>query len=360
MATDGPMAAGQLAVDGGGVRLKNPVVAGSGEHLIDPAGLRAAIDAGVGAVVMKSTNESPAAKEQLDRTDYVLLDAEWRPLPWDYAPPADASLLCRSGLSPIDFDAWLDLLRETDAYARARDCVTVASLIPADLDTGVGMIERMVAAGARVIELNIGAPHGGEAAPGAIALERDADRVRSMTAAVRPVVPGPLWVKLTGQSDDVAGLAAAAVDGGADAVGLMGRYMAFLPDPETMEPVLGTRAAFGGGWALPLTCHWLAAARARLGPDVPLIGTNGARSGLDVIRMVLAGACAVQMTSAAMAGGPAALARAVEDVAAYAEAKDIALADIVGHAADRIEKYSDRPLRREVWRDFVHPDAQGG
>lgn len=353
------MGGDRLAVEVGGVRLKNPVVAGSGEHLIDPAGLRAAIDAGVGAVVMKSTNENPAAKEQLDRTDYVLLDAEWRPLPWDYDPPLGASLFCRSGLSPIDFDAWLDLLRETEEHARTRDCVTVASLIPADLETGVGMIERMVAAGARVIELNIGAPHGGEAAPGAIALERDAERVRAMTAAVRPVVPGPLWVKLTGQSGEVAGLAAAAVDGGADAVGLMGRYMGLLPDPETMEPVLGTRAAFGGGWALPLTCHWLAAARARLGPDVPLIGTNGARSGLDVIRMLLAGARAVQMTSAAMAGGPGALARAVAEVTTYAETRDLRLADIVGHAADRIQRYSDRPLRREVWREFVHPDAQG-
>lgn len=353
------MSADRLAVDVGGVRLKNPVVAGSGEHLIDAAGLRAAIDAGVGAVVMKSTNESKAAKTQLDHTDYVLLDADWRPLPWDYDPPRAASLLCRSGLSPLAFDDWLELLAETDAYARGRDCVVVASLIPADLDTGVGMVERMIAAGARIVELNIGAPHGGEAAPGAIALERDAERVRATTAAVRAVVPGPLWVKLTGQSEDVAGLAAAAVAGGADAVGLMGRYIALLPDPETMAPVLGTRAAFGGGWALPLTCHWLAAARARLGPQVSLIGTNGARNGLDVVRMLLAGARAVEMTSAALTGGAAALEAAVEEVAAYAEEKDVDVADIVGRAADRIERYADRPLRPGVWRRFVHPDAQG-
>jgi dihydroorotate dehydrogenase len=181
-----------------------------------------------------------------------------------------------------------------------------------------------------------------------------------MTSAVRAVVPGPLWVKLTGQSEDVAGLAAAAVAGGADAVGLMGRYMALLPDPETMAPVLGTRAAFGGGWALPLTCHWLAAARGRLGPDVSLIGTNGARSGLDVVRMLLAGARAVEMTSVVMAGGPAMLGRAVAEVAAYADTKGVALADIVGRAADRIDRYADRPLRPGVWRRFVHPEAQDG
>lgn len=353
------MTANRLSVEVGGLRLKNPVIAGSGEHLIDAAGLRAAVDAGAGAVVMKSTNESTAAKEQLDRTDYVLLDAEWRPLPWNYDPPPEASLLSRSGLSPLAFDDWLALLRNTDAYARDRDCLVVASLIPADLETGVDLVRRMVGAGARVIELNIGAPHGGEAAPGAIALERDTERVRAMTEAVRTVAPGPLWVKLTGQSEDVAGLAAAAVAGGADAVGLMGRYMALLPDPDTMAPVLATRAAIGGGWALPLTCHWLAAARARLGRDAALIGTNGARSGLDVVRMVLAGARAVQMTSAVMAGGPAVLQNAVDSVAKYVAEKDVLLSDIVGRAADRVESYADQPLRPDIWRTFVHGDAQG-
>ncbi len=42
----------------GTVLLKNPVIAGSAEHLIDAEGVRRAIKAGAGAVVVKSTNES--------------------------------------------------------------------------------------------------------------------------------------------------------------------------------------------------------------------------------------------------------------------------------------------------------------
>jgi dihydroorotate dehydrogenase (NAD+) catalytic subunit len=67
----------------GRVTLKNPVICGSGEHVMTEAGLRSALAAGVGAVVAKSVNETQAAKDQLDRTDYALLDGSWNRLPWD-------------------------------------------------------------------------------------------------------------------------------------------------------------------------------------------------------------------------------------------------------------------------------------
>lgn len=347
-----------LAVEVGGIRLKNPIVCGSGEHLIEPAGVRAALDAGAAAVVLKSTNESDAAKRQLDRTDYALLDGAWRRLEWDFAPPRDASLFCRSGLSPLPFEDWLELLHDSDRYARQRDALVVASLIPADADMAPTLARRMVEAGARVIELNIGAPHAAEAAPGTITLERDAERVRDLTRLVRRGVGVPLWVKLTGQSGDVASLAAAAFDGGADAVGVMGRFMALLPDPETMAPVLNTRAAFGGAWALPLTCHWLAAVRERLGGERSLIGTNGARDGLDVVRMMLAGAHAVELTSVVFTNGPMIIREAVAAIGEYAQRHRVSIADIIGRAADRIERYDQQPSRPGYWKKFIHPDAR--
>ncbi len=39
------------------------------------AGIRAALNAGAGAVVAKSINESAAAKAQLDKTDYALINS---------------------------------------------------------------------------------------------------------------------------------------------------------------------------------------------------------------------------------------------------------------------------------------------
>ena len=55
-----------LSVRVAGVRLKNPVIAGSGEATMTFEGIVAALDAGASAVVAKSTNESAAAKHQLE------------------------------------------------------------------------------------------------------------------------------------------------------------------------------------------------------------------------------------------------------------------------------------------------------
>jgi len=343
----------------GSIRLKNPVLAGSGEHLIEAAGIRSALDAGAACVFMKSTNESEAARSQLDRADYALLDSEWRRLPWDFAPPPDASLYCRSGLAPQPLDEWLDLMAKTDRYARERDAYVVPSLIPADFETGLDYARRMVAAGARILELNVAASHADEAAKGALTLERSAERVEAIVARFREAVGVPLWVKLTGQSGNVTDLAKAARAGGADAVTLAGRFMALVPDVDTMAPVLGTNAGFGGPWALPIVCRWLADARKHLGNSYPLIGTNGARTGLDVVRFLLAGASAVQMTSAPFTAGFGVLAEAVDTVEHYLESKGTDAASIVGAAADRVASYADQPVRAGIWRELVPKGSLG-
>ncbi|MDH3236159.1 MAG: dihydroorotate dehydrogenase [Alphaproteobacteria bacterium] len=341
-----------LAVEIGGIRLKNPVICGSGEHLIEAAGIEAALQAGAGAVVMKSTNDSGVAKTQLARADYLLLDSDWRALEWDGSPPRDAHLFCRSGLSPLAFDDWLKLLAESDKRARRHDAVVIASLIPGDPAATTDYARAMEGAGARVIELNIGAPHAGEAAAGAIVHARDAERVRTMTAQIRAEIAVPLWVKLTGQSDDVAGLVVAAREGGADAVTVMGRFMAFVPDVETQAPMLGTFGAIGGAWALPLTCRWLALSRRAVGPNFPLLATNGARDGLDVARFLLAGARGVQMTTAVMTSGFGVVSEAIGALADYLAVRAQGTEDLVGRAADALVGYQEAGSEDHRWRDL--------
>ncbi len=343
----------------GAVALKNPLICGSGEHTMSAAGIERCLTRGASAVVAKSTNESEAAKRQLDRTDYALLDSTWRRLPWNFAPPPDAQLFCRSGLAQQKFEPWLEMVARLDRAARAQDGYVIASLILADLDRCCEMARAVEQAGVRILELNIGAPHGGEAAPGTIVLEREADRVRGIVARVRGAVRLPLWVKLTGQSEDVATLAAAVKAGGADAVGIMGRFMAFLPDVETMAPLLGTNAAFGGPWALPLTCRWLALSRRRLGADFPLIATNGARSGLDLARMLLAGAAAIEMTSAIFTGGFGVIAQALAELSAYLARQGCSARGIIGLAADRLQTYQEQGARPGHWKTFVPEGGLG-
>jgi dihydroorotate dehydrogenase len=322
-----------LSVRVAGLELKNPVVAGSGEATMDGDAIRAAVDAGAGAVVAKSTNESEAAKRQLHDAEYVLLDERFEVLEWGPAPRT-ASLFCRSGLVDWPWERWLETLVEADAYARARDAYVVPSLIVAETDQAVRMASEIEQAGLRWLELNVAAPHAAEAAAGAIRADVEVAR------PIREAVALPLTVKVGPEQVD------AAVEAGADAVCLTTRELAFVPDLETRRPLLGTFAAYGGAWTLPLTLHHVAKTRLRHGADLSLIATNGVRDGLDVARCLLAGASAAQLTTIVMTDGVSALARALEQLEEYLAAHGANASELIGEAADHVKSYEEVAVER--------------
>jgi dihydroorotate dehydrogenase len=169
----------------GRTTLKNPVICGSGEHVLTEAGLRSALAAGVGAVVAKSVNETQAAKDQLYRTDYALLDGDWNRLPWDFTGPRNATLACRSGLQTMDFDAWLDVTAWLDAEAAKTGHYVIGSIILADLNAAVDMAKQVQAAGIRILEYNVGTPYGDEAARGRDHRTRDRTRYQNRPRGLR-------------------------------------------------------------------------------------------------------------------------------------------------------------------------------
>lgn len=337
----------------GAVALKNPLIAASAEHLIDAAGVRQALQAGAGAVVVKSTNEVQAAKDQLDRAEYMVLDEQWQPVHWGADAPASATIACRSGLTPQPFDAWLEQCASLDREAKGLDSLVIASIILGELEQAVGMARHVQAAGLRVLELNIGTPYASQAVKGAVATELRRERVSAIVGALRQAVDLPLWIKVTGQSERVPELAAAAFEAGADSVVMAGRLLGLVPDVETLEPFLGTSLGVGGYWNLPLTCHWLASTRAVLGKERPLIGINGARNGLDIARMMLAGASAVGIASPVMLRGFGLITESLDQFAAYVQRKGLSAADLIGHAADRRKTFAAMPSQPGHWRGYV-------
>lgn len=341
----------------GALRLKNPVIAGPAEHLIDPDNVRRALRAGVGAVVLKSTNESEGAREQLERAEYAAFDAQWREVEWEPGAPLAVTVATRSGMARIAFDRWLAQAVTLDREAKAHDAYAIPSIIVADLDRAVEMARRVDQAGLRALELNIGTPYAAEAKKGAVTTEFDPARARAMVAAVTGAVSLPVWVKLTGQSERVPDLVAASFDGGGSAVIMAGRLLGLIPDVETQKPALGTSLGIGGFWNLPLTCHWLALSRARLGPDKPLIGINGAQSGLDVARMMLAGAHAVELASAVMLRGFSVLSDSVAELERYLAGKAMNASDLIGRAADARQSFASLPPLRDNWKRYV-PEHQ--
>jgi dihydroorotate dehydrogenase (NAD+) catalytic subunit len=343
----------RLEVNVGKLRLKNPVIAASGEHMIDEAGIRSAIVAGAGAVVVKSTNESAAAKDQLLRAQYIALGADWEPVAWGAEAPREATLVTRSGLTPLRFEDWLEQNVRMDRLAREHDCLLIPSLILADLDEALEMARTIQAAGFRALEFNIGTPYASQAAKGAVSTELLPERVGAISAAMRSAIDLPFWIKVTGQSERVPDLAEAAFNGGAESVVMAGRLLGLVPDLETQAPILGTSCGIGGFWNLPLTCHWLALTRRQLGPGRDLVGINGAISGRDVARMMLAGASAVGMSSAVMMRGFGLITEAIAELDAYCRSKDMPASDLIGRAADARKTFAQMPLLDDHWRNFI-------
>jgi dihydroorotate dehydrogenase len=328
--------------------MPNPVICGSGEPVITEAGIRAALRAGVAGVIAKSVNERPEAARQLDRADYTFLDAASAPA------PLGPSLFNRSGLAQRDAADWFAAIAAIDRDAARDERFVAASVVYAGAEGAVALATLARDAGLRVFELNVGAPHASEAAAGAIAQETDPARLRSLVADVRAVSQGmQLWVKLTGLSSNLPALALAASNGGADAVCMMGRFMALVPDLETFAPALGTSAAYGGGWALPIVCRFLALSRRSLPDGFPLLGTNGVRSGGDVARMALAGASAVEALSVVMHEGFGALTRVITELDAYLAEHDLQFRELVGRAADAVQGYDIQNEMPRRWQDFV-------
>ncbi len=309
------------------------------------AGIRAALAAGAAGVIAKSINERPEAAAQLDLADYAWLDE---------------LLLCRSGLIQRSVEDWLTGLATLDAEAARVGQFVAASVVLASADGAVAIARQAAQAGLRVFELNVGAPHAVEARAGTIALETDPAQLRALVARVRAAIPGmELWVKLTGLSADLPALAHAARSGGADAVVMMGRFMAMMPDLDLLAPVLGTSGAYGGPWALPIVCRFLTLSRRAVGPSYPLVGTNGVRSGADVARMALAGARAVEVLSAVMQQGFGSITRMIDELRAFLAQREVNFADLVGRAADATGSYELVVPRPDRWRGFVPKETLG-
>jgi dihydroorotate dehydrogenase (NAD+) catalytic subunit len=329
-----------LAMALGPLRLVNPVICGSGEHVATLDDLRAAVDAGAAAVVAKSANESEAARRQYATVAHAFLGAARDVV----APAGQASILNRSGLVPVPWDKWLETLAQADAYARERDRYVAASVIPGDTAALAQLAGDVEAAGLRWLELNLSAPHAHDGIAGA-AIERPsaAARAAELTGIVRAATALPLSVKLGIEHHDVTGLAAAVTEAGADIVVMTGRHMGFLPDLETRRPVLGSFGGYSGPWALPLVLRWVAKTRAVL--DAPLVATNGVRSGGDVARCLLAGASAVQVASSVMAEGFGALTRMLVELEQYLTEQRVDAGQIVGEAADAVLGYEEAAMR---------------
>jgi dihydroorotate dehydrogenase (NAD+) catalytic subunit len=138
------------------------------------------------------------------------------------------------------------------------------------------------------IELNVSCPN---VHSGLIVGEQPSE-TEALLEALRPLTAKPLLVKLTPNVAAPAEVAAAAEQGGADAVSLINTLKASAIDPATGEP--GIAAGHGGlsGPAVrPVAVAQLRAVAAVV--SIPIVGMGGITSGADAVEMLAAGASLV-------------------------------------------------------------------
>ena len=136
-------------------------------------------------------------------------------------------------------------------------------------------------------------------------LDGDTFPVEEAIRAAKETTNLPVLVKLSPQID-IPTFAKAAEKAGADGIVLINSFGPCLDiDINTGRPLMGSDTGYGwlSGKAifpLALRCVYQAAQAV----DIPIVGVGGINSGEDAVKMIMAGAIAVQVCTAAILEGP--------------------------------------------------------
>ncbi len=141
------------------------------------------------------------------------------------------------------------------------------------------------------VELNLSCPNVKE---GCMAFGNTYDGVKQVTSKVRKVLDKPLIVKLTPNVTDIASIAKAVEDGGADAVSLINTLLGMKIDIDKRKPVLANNTGGLSGPAIkPVAVRMVYQVSQAV--NIPILGMGGIVSGDDAIEFMLAGANAISI-----------------------------------------------------------------
>ena len=180
--------------------------------------------------------------------------------------------------------------------------------------------------GIHALELNISSPNMKDGGQLFGCREQAAHGV---TAAVKAVSRLPVIVKLTPNVTDIAAVAAAVEEAGADGIALINTLLGMAVDTERRRPVLGNITGGLSGPAIKpvaLAMVWRVADRV----SVPVVGMGGISSAQDAIEFLIVGASAVQVGTATFVD-PWAAPEIVDGMVDYCKAHGVGrIADLVG------------------------------
>ncbi len=273
-----------------GLELDCPLVAGAGPLADDLDSARRLEQVGAAAIVMQSLFEEQLQSDQLAMFHHTESVADSHPEASSYFVETQGDAL-DTGLGP---DAYL---RHLERLKRTVSIPVIASLNGISPGGWVRYGRRMADAGADALELNVYYVASDPDEAPADVEQRYVDLVTELDAAIGI----PIAVKLSPYFSSLGHLARRLREAGADGLVLFNRFYQPDIDPELLEVVPSLHLSTPD--ELRLRLRWLATLYGRV--DLDLACTGGVHDSVGAVKALMAGASAVQMTSALLRNGAA-------------------------------------------------------
>lgn len=178
------------------------------------------------------------------------------------------------------------------------------------------------------LEVNISCPN---VHNGGMAFGTSADNAAQVVKAVKAVTTKPVYVKLSPNVTDIASIAVACEEAGADGISLINTLLGMKIDLKTKKPVVANKmGGFSGRAIFPVAVRMVYQVYEAV--KIPVIGMGGVARAEDVIEMMLAGATAVEVGAENLVN-PYACRDIIEDLPRVMQKYGInKLTDIIGGA----------------------------
>lgn len=148
-----------------------------------------------------------------------------------------------------------------------------------------------------ILEVNISCPN---VHNGGMAFGTNPEAAAEVTRAVKAFTTKPVFMKLSPNVTDIASIARACVDAGADGLCLINTVLGMRIDIRRRQPVLAnTYGGYSGPGIFPIALRMVHQVH-KACPGTPIIGCGGVSSAEDVMEMMMAGASAVEIGAASL------------------------------------------------------------
>lgn len=296
-----------LSVQLGSLKLKNPVMVASGPFGYGEEWLGLAPWEQLGALVLKTITPEPRAGNP----------------PEHRCVETPAGMLNSIGLENVGIDAFI---AHKLPAARQLGTTLIASIGGKTVEDFVEVATKLEGvAGVAALEVNISCPN---VKAGGMAFGVIPEAAAEVTAAVKRVSSVPVIPKLTPNASDIAAVAVACEQAGADAIALINTISGMAIDIRSRRPLLG--ANFGGlSGAAVRPAALLRTYQVAQAVKIPVIGMGGIMRAEDALEFIIAGATAVQVGTALFID-PQAAHGVVRGIADYLAANKLTLSELIG------------------------------